>query len=258
MIRRLPHLFLTLALLACCWAAAFGQGKVYTRKLRLADFPTKTTKMVLAGNSFLELALREEIAARWRISPFEFCTPDEYGRLRSSADYYFLTLAQDDGIAFLVLSKGGKEGEKDQLRQAFEVVRMPMASVDDPTGRELVFMGAFLDVIQRFVEEAMISDKTAYGGLSAGNALSLRGRTVYLDPDAADEAFLREEAGALLAVTIAPNPAGPRSSCYKMLISADTHELFFFEKSRYRDPSDAAFSDADARRFTHRGAAVKR
>ena len=52
---------------------ASGQGKIYTRKMRLADFPTKTTKIVLEGNSFLELTLREEIAVHWRISPFDFC-----------------------------------------------------------------------------------------------------------------------------------------------------------------------------------------
>ena len=255
--RRLPYLFLTLLLLASGWAAA-GQGKVYTRKLRLADFPTKTTKVVLAGHSFLELALREEIAVHWRISPFEFCTPEEYAGLRNSADHYFLTLAQEDGIVFLSLSKGGKEGEKDQLRQAFELIRMPMASVDDPSGRELVFMGAFINIIQQFVEEAMIYDKVAYGGLSATGSLSLKGRTVYLNPDAADEAFLREEPDALSGLVIAPGESGAGGFCYKMLISADTHELFHFEKSRCRVPSDAAFSDADARRFTRRGAAVKR
>ena len=255
--RRLPYLFLTLILLASCWLAV-GQGKVYTRKLRLADFPAKTTKMVLAGNSFLELTLREEISAHWRISPFEFCTPDEYGRLRSSSDYYFLTLVQEDGIAFLSLSKGGKEDEKDDLKKPFEVVRMPMASMDNPTGRELVFMGAFINIIQQFVEEAMLSDKTAYGGLSATGSLSLKGRTVYLDPDAADEAFLRKEPDALSGLVIAPGASGAGRSCYKMLISADTHELFYYEKSRYRGPSDAAFSDADARRFTRRGAVVKR
>lgn len=254
---RLRHLFLILALLAACHAAA-GQGKVYTRKMRLADFPTRTTKIVLAGNSFLELALREEISVRWHISPFEFCTPEEYARIRNSSAWYFLTLAQEEGLSYLILEKGGLPDEKDHLKKPFEVVRMPIASADDPTGRELVFMGAFLDILQQFVEEAMTSDKTAYGGLSATGSLSLKGRTVYLDPDAADEAFLREEPDALSGLVIAPGVSGAGKFCYKMLISAGTHELFLYEKSRCRVPSDAAFSDADARRFTRRGAVVKR
>ena len=64
--------------------------------------------------------------------------------------------------------KGGKPDETDQLKKPFEVLRMPIASVDDPTGRELVFMGAFLDIIQRFTEEAMTSDRVAYGQGSQG------------------------------------------------------------------------------------------
>ena len=254
---RLLHLFLTVILLMTA-LPTFGQGKIYTRKLRLADFPTKTTKVVLEGNSFLELTLREEIAVHWRISPFEFCDQDEYERLRHSSDYYFLTFAQQEGIAYLTLAKGGKPGEKDQLKQAFEVVRMPMASVDDPTGRELVFMGAFVDIIQRFVEQAMLSDNTAYGGLSASNGVRLKGKTVYLDPDTADEVYQKEDPDALLAITIAPVQVSFDTVCYKMLISADTHELFYYERGRYKGPADGRFTDAEARRFSRRGATVVR
>ena len=254
---RLTHLFLTLLLLVTA-LPAFGQGKMYTRKMRLADFPTKTTKIVLEGNSFLELALREEISVHWRISPFEFCDSEEYGRIRNASSFYFLTLAQEEGLAFLILNKGGDPEEKDQLKKPFEVVRMPIASVDNPTGRELVFMGAFLDIIQRFTEEAMVSDKVAYSGLESANSIHLRGRTVYLDPDAGDEAYLRKEAGAVLAITIAPEEPGPKTVCYKILLSADTHELLSYERSRYKEPGDARFSDAEAKRFERRGATVIR
>ncbi len=254
---RLVHLFAALLLLAAA-LPAFGQGKMYTRKMRLADFPTKTTKIVLEGNSLLELALREEIAVHWRVSPYEFCDAREYEQLRSSSSYYFLTLAQEEGIAYLILQKGGRSRDQDQLKRPFEVVRMPIASVDDPTGRELVFMGAFLNIIQRFTEAAMTSDKVAYGGLKSANGARLRGRTVYLDPDAADEAFLRGESGALTAITIAPGQAGPHTVFYKMLISTDTHELFFFGCKRYKEPADARFSSTDERHFRSRGAAVVR
>lgn len=255
--RRLTHLFLALLLLAAA-LPAYGQGKFYTRKIRLADFPTKTTKIVLAGHSFLELTLREEISAHWRISPFEFCDLEEYRRLRSSSSYYFLTLAQEAGLAYLILEKGGKADDTDYLKRPFEVVRMPIASVDNPTGRELVFMGAFIDIIQRFTEEAMTSDKVAYRGLESANSHRLRGRTVYFDPDKADQAYLHGEPGALLTITIAPEEIGPRTVCYKMLIAADTHELLSFERIRYNDPADGRFTDAEARRFSRRGATVVR
>ncbi len=254
---RLNHLFLTLFLLLCS-LSAFAQGKVYTRKARLEDFPTRTTKVVLSGDSILELALREEVTVHWRISPFEFCSPEEYGQLRSSNNYYFLTLAQEEGIAYLILSKGGKEDETESLRKPFEVVRMPIASLYDPSGRELIYMGAFLDILQSFVEEAMVSDKTAYTGLSAANGTKLTGRRICLDPDTADELYPTGEAGVLIGLSIAPVQISFRSVCYKMLIAADTHELFYFEKSRYKGPNDARFTDADVKRFERRGGTVVR
>ena len=254
---RLNHLFLTLFLLLCS-LSAFAQGKVYTRKARLGDFPTRTTKVVLSGDSILLLALHEEVSVHWRISPYEFCTPEEYERLRGSNNYYFLTLAQEEGIAYLILSKGGKEDETESLRKPFEVVRMPIASLDNPTGRELIYLGAFLDIIQAFVEEAMVSDKTAYLGLSAAGGGKLTGRRIYLDPDTADAVYPAAEAGAVLGLSIAPVRINFRSVCYKMLIAADTHELLHYEKSRYKGPNDARFSDAEVKRFERRGGTVVR
>ena len=34
-----------------------GQAKIYTKKVRLSDFPTKTTKIVLTGNDLLDSPL---------------------------------------------------------------------------------------------------------------------------------------------------------------------------------------------------------
>ena len=62
----------------------------------------------------------------------------------------------------------------------------------------------------------------------------------------------------LLGLSIAPVQISFRSVCYKMLIAADTHELFYFEKSRYRGPNDARFTDADVKRFERRGGTVVR
>ena len=253
---RLLHLFLVLSLLSVSLSAA-GQGKIYTRKVRLGDFPTRTTKVVLAGNSILELALREEIAVHWRISPYEFCSPEEYTSLRTSNDHYFLNLAHDEGIAFLILSKGGKDDEKESLKKPFEVVRVPIANYEDPSGRELVLMGAFLDIIQAFVEEAMVSDRTAYSGLSAANGNQLRGKVLYLDPDRADEACLQQEPDALVGITIAPTQISFNTVCYKMLIAADTHELFYYDKARYKGPLDGRFTDAEIKRFERRGAQIR-
>lgn len=254
---RLIHLFLTVALLLCAAAVAPGQGKIYTRKARLADFPTRTTKVVVGGHSILELALREEIPVHWRISPYEFCDQQEYERLSSSPSYYFLTLGHDGGLAFLVLSKGGHDAVANNAERPFEVVRLPIASYDEPSGRELVFMGAFLDILQQYVEQAMISERTAYSGPGAANGVRLSGKTVYLDPDTADRMYLQGESDALCGICVAPAEPGPDAFCYKMLIAADTHELFYYAKAKYKNPGDAAFTPAEVKAFERRRAIIK-
>ena len=66
------------------------QAKIQTRKVKLSDFTTKTTKVVLCGGQLFDDALQEEMARRWLVSPYEFCTLAEYEKLKSSPDYYFL------------------------------------------------------------------------------------------------------------------------------------------------------------------------
>ncbi len=254
---RLLHLFLTAALL-CTATIASGQGKVYTRKVRLADFTDKTTWVVLSGDSMLELTLREAVGRHWRLSPHDFCTPEDYDKFSRSNDNYILRLARDEDVAFLVLSKGGEETEANNLKAPFEVVRLPIASGDDPDGRELSYMGAYLDIIQEFVRDAMKSDRTAYRGLADLGPRKLDGKHIYLDPAEAESRFLQREAGALSGVVVAPARPGKDAHCYKMLIAADTHELYHFERVRCKTDADTVFTDADAKSFERRNAVVVR
>ena len=98
--------FLTL-LLALLPAALWAQGTIYTKSARLADFPQKTTKIVLSGQQLLDEVLKEEITSRWRISPYEFCTEDEFDALKGVYRYYFLHFEYDDEFTWMNLYKGG-------------------------------------------------------------------------------------------------------------------------------------------------------
>lgn len=246
--------FLGLALLFTCISAS-GQ-KLYTRKARLEDFPTKTLKVVAAGNSLLELCVRDEIASRWRISPFEFCDMEEYEELKEDNGYYFLRLGTVEGIAFLILTKGGKENETDNLKKPFEVVRIPIASMGNPSGRELMYMGAFIDIVQAFTEEAMISDQAAYSGLSWYNSRKLSGLRVLVNTDEADAVYQEGTPDTVVGLVIAPTSISFDSFCYKMLISAETHELYYFNKSKYKGSKDALFSKAEIRQFERRNGII--
>lgn len=245
-------LLLSVLLAASCLCAG-AQGKLYTRKARLVDFPTRTTKVVVGGSTFLDFSFKEEISARWRISPYEFCTPEDYEALRTDSSLYFLNIASDAGVAFLILTKGGREDEKDSLKKPFEVVRIPIASIDDPSGKELMFMGAFIDIMQAFVEDAMISDQAAYTGLKWYNSRKFSGMEICVnDEDRIDTLYLAGVRNILLGITVVPTTVSFGSRCYKMLISADSHELYYYASVKYRGPMDTRFTDKEIKQFNRR------
>ena len=98
---------------------ASAQAQITTKKIKISDFPEKTTKVVLTGNALFDAVLKEEIAARWRIAPYEFCTLNEFNELKGKDNYYFLISTKgqfkkesEPGLQFLTLVKGGTEAEE--------------------------------------------------------------------------------------------------------------------------------------------------
>ena len=237
---------------------AWGQAKVYTKKARMADFPTATTKVVLSGESLLDLAFRDVVVSRWNVSPYEFCTPDEYRALKTSNSYYFLSLALDEGVMFMVLEKGGAEGEQNMLKIPFEVVRVPVAAQGAVTGLEFGFLGAFLDIVQQFAMESLNSDRVGYTGIGTYNGKDLRGMKIILDLDRAGSALEDAEPNTLAAIIIAPLEVSFKTWCYKMLINTETHELYYYTRARFNGPSDAKFSDKEIKQFDKRHATIIR
>ena len=271
-------LILALSLLLSLPAA--GQAKqatIQTRKVRLSDFPTKTTKVVLAGSEMFNNAIQEEMDRRWLASPYEFCTLAEYEKLKESSDYYFLIPVSsktrkeaEPGIVTLSLIKGGKEKDDNPEKVGFDVINIPCAAAEMPSGREFVFLPAFLDIIQRFIEEAMTSDRVSYGGLSAYSRKLLRdkGKKLVLseddlasnvkqdpswsesgirilDEDDADALFTEGAENVMVSYVVAPTDPGKGAVCYKMVISADTHELCYFEKHVVKGNAPAGFLPFD-------------
>ena len=244
---------LILAALALLPILAQGQAKVYTKRVLLEDFPTSTVKVVLSSESPLELALKAEITSRWRVSSFEFCSVEEYSRLSADNSLYFLRLVTQDAVVFLSLDKGGKEDDPDRARRPLNVVMLPISSSAMMTGDETVLMTAFLDIVQDFAMKAIESDRVGYSGLAAFNLESLEGKTVYLDSDRAAEAFAREEENALVPVIIVPENG---STFHKMLISADTHELFYYAKGKINGKTEDGFSKVEIKLFEKRRANI--
>ena len=147
-----------------------GQAQIDTKKIRIGDFSQKVTKVVLTGNMFYDGSLKDEVTTKWRISPYEFCTSEEFETLKTDENYYFLILTQgqfkkepEPGLMFLTLVKGGN-GAESGINNMLEIVSLPFASVQEPTGREYVFLPTFLDVIQNYTLDAMDRDTNAYFG----------------------------------------------------------------------------------------------
>lgn len=200
--------YFVILLLSLLPLMGWSQGKVYTRKVRIADLETRTTKVVLSGDVMYQNVLRAETSSRWRINAFEFCTPEEYELLKTRNDYYFLRTASDGTALWLVMEKGGKEKDDNPMNEALELARMPICDV----GAEdsiLEHVGAFLDIMQTFLRDASRSEKAAYGGLRRYNRPGLARRT---------------PAGSLVTIY-----AGGHEIAY----DKDTHELLLFRKSAH-------------------------
>lgn len=271
------------ALAALCCLAASAQGQITTKKNKISDFTSKTLKIVLSGNTIDDLMFKDDVAAHWKISPYEFCTNSEFESLKTSADYYFMMKVtgqfrkeKEPGLVMLTVVKGGPEAAAG-LGSMLEVVTIPISSVQDPSGRDQNFMGAFLDIMQEHIVSSMESDWDGYGGLGNNNINLSKNRkpsivlarqdlckliddravceleeyniTVLDDVDDVDDYMLNCTPDTFVGFCVYPagSPAG--SWCYKMLIDAGTHKLVFYKRHKISKGSPAGFLPEDTKRM---------
>ena len=259
---------------------ASAQAQITTKKIKISDFPEKTTKVVLTGNALFDAVLKDEIAARWRIAPYEFCTLNEFNELKDKDSYYFLISTKgqfksegEPGLQFLTLVKGGHSADEG-IDQMLEIVSLPIASAEDPSGRELTFLPAFITIIQQYTLDSMENDIKAYIGLSnytkslaATKSMNILFAQEDLDPkmsqtakdtyfkdgieitdiDTADQKFLDSASNTVVSYVAAPTDAKNGSFCYKMLIDTQNYTLCFFRKHRISSKNGAGFADFDLR-----------
>lgn len=246
--RRCVIVIFALAFLSVLSASAQG-GKFYTRKARLEDFSAKVTKVVLSGDAIADAVLREEVAIRWQLSPYEFCTVTEYDAIKTDSRYYFLHFVRKDDVIFLSLDKGGLPDSPDVMKQPMEVVSIPVSGADMQVLDNLCYMSAFIDILQKFTEGAMTSDGKAYSGLAQFNISNMNGKTAVVDKEAAQKSFEASEAGTLAGVIVAAAEPKEGSWCYKMVISCDTHRLCYFKKHKISAEQPAGWLKGDLKRI---------
>lgn len=263
---------------------AGAQAQVNTKKIKIADFPQKVTKIVLTGNDFYDLALRDEIAAGWTLSPYEFCTVDEFNTLKHKDDYYFLITADgkfkkenEPGLTFITLVKGGK-GASQGIDKMLEIVSIPIASAENPSGREFVFMPAFIDIIQDYTSAAMSKDINGYLGLGSNTESLMNAQNMEIvfaecdlardvdrafrdlnfdsdmivdDEDGTDRIMESGRSETIVSYVVAPEDPMAGSYCYKMLIHPESHKLYYFRKHKISKKFGPGFLQEDIIRINN-------
>lgn len=255
---------------------ALGQAQITTRREKLKDFTSKTTKVVLTGDEFLDEAVKESVAATWTVSPYEFCPNEEFQNLKGNADFYFLMVVKgqfrresEPGIDMLTLVKGG-EGADKSINDMFEVVSFPLRSTEDPSGREFVLLPAFLKIIQEHTTSLTDTEMKAYSNIGAKDSKRLRIKRIFFwaedfapqvdeqtkrsldedilikeDEDEVDEIFSEGTFNTVVSYVVAPSEPVNGSICYKMLIGSDNHELYYFKKHKITAKSGKGFLSSD-------------
>ncbi len=207
------------ALLVAAPLPASAQKKLYTRSYLLQDFRSQTTRIVLDGPEDLCRALWEDATAVWTLSPYEFCTLADYEADACKEGCYFLRPTESRGIVYLTLTRGASK--------PMTVVSIPVAgtSYRDP----LLYMPAYLSIIQDYVEAAMSSEFKAYLGLRSATRGTAWGKKVFKDPSEAAKAFHSGDPDAAVQVIITPDGNFSSRPRHKLVIGASQYELY-----RYR------------------------
>lgn len=255
----------------------FGQAQIYTRKEKLKDITAKTLKVVMTGEDAMDESLKQSVAMAWTMSPYEFCSNEEFGKIKGSDKYYFLLVVKgqqrkesEPGIDLLTIVKGGAGADK-SIDDMLEVVSFPLRAAVDPSGREFTLLPAFLAIMQDHAKNLIESEVKAYSALGAKDSKKLRMKQIYFNEDdfapqvdekfiesLDEDVFIKDEEdvddvfsngvfNAVVSYVVAPSEPVSGSVCYKMLIGADDHRLYWYKKHTISPRLGAGFLESDLR-----------
>lgn len=210
--------------------SGWGQLRLYTRKYLIQDFMSKPTKVVLSGSREFRSSMRQEITALWTITPYEFCSQAEFNKQKDNSDCYFLHTEVNKGIVFLTLSRQGNKNDNDALKRPVTIIALPIYGEQDNSHRELIYMPAFISLIQDYAEAAFNSEIAAYRGLSAIRKRAPEGMVYYTDPAEADEAFISQYTNAASVVVVSPDGNPKSKPRYELSIGTSDYWLYRYAK----------------------------
>ena len=254
--------------LVCCLLILTG---IFNKKEDLQDFTASTTKVVLAGDNLLiDLIIKDAVEQNWKLSPYEFCTIEQYEKIKTDTTYYFLKRVNDEAVEFLTLSKGGEDDSY--------IISLPLSACGDSGDRIFTYIPAYLTMIQNHISKIIDRRLNAYIGM---NMYSLgfneaKGKKMYLHKDDVEEdidfdsmydegvvgvigddeldrLLERRPKNTIVSLTVAPTnvPAARNLSyVYRMLIDVENSELMYYSKQRMNRRNGRKFQEGDMKRLS--------
>lgn len=276
----------TIAIIVSLLAASalYGQGfSLFQKKDDLKNFSAKTTQVVVQGNSSLDdLMLMNAIKNHWHLSPYEFCNMEKFEEIKTDTNYFFLmkvdgqfSKEHEPAMEFLTLVKGSEKASGG-LDKMPEVLSLPYRPLNDDSGDSFEYLAPFINIIQAHILKVQRNKLSAYIGISAysdgmNGASSkeilfcqdgfnfevtqemldedFKGKARLVTKDEIGKALKERRPETLVSVIVAPNVNQRGSYCFKMLISADTWELYLYRKHKMSGKSGAGFTKEDYKRI---------
>lgn len=262
----------------------FEEQKVESNREFYGDLPARMTKVVIAGdNSMTDLIFKNAVEESWNISPFEFCSYDEFDRIKTDTNYYFLMRLDkmhrsesDPAMEFICFLKGNEKAA-DNISAMPELIALPLFPADDNSDRIYTYLPAYMNIIQNYLQK--IVDGRIYpskrgviqtgtfdknrntkvlfrkGDLAYEPAMQefermFRGRADQVSQDEIDKALETGAPNTLVSLVVAPSEIYGKAFCYKMIISADTYELLYWKRHKLNRRKGPGFLKSDLRRIS--------
>lgn len=260
-----------------------AQNIIKETKNTFATFGAKITKVVIPSTSLADLMLRDAVNKGWRISPFEFCTMEEYNKIKEDTNYFFLLRVDgrfrnelEPKVEYLTLVKGGPEIKKG-IYSSHNIITLPLQEIDDNSGTNLYLLPMYIDLIQNHIYKVQkdislafkgnaiysnkVSDIKGMGLLFSMDHLNYKlpnsdfvelfnGNVKLVTEQEIEDAIINSSPNTVVSLLIEPKGGSRGSYCYKLLIGTESHELYFFRRHKISKRVPLGFTKEDIRKIS--------
>lgn len=260
-----------------------AQNVIKETRSTFATFSSHVTKVVIPSTSLADLMLRDAVNKGWRISPFEFCTMEEYNKIKDNPNYFFLLRVDgifrnelESKIEYLTLIKGGPEVKKG-LYSSKNILTLPLQEIEDNSANNLYLLPIYIELIQNHIYKVQKDVSLAFKGntiysnkvgeikdktfLFAVDFLNYKtpdnefselfnGKVKLVMPNQIEDAIIASSPNTIVPIIIKPKGGSSGSYCYKLLVGTDSHELYFFRRHKISTRVPLGFTKEDIRKIS--------